>query len=98
MSALDDAIRAIVREELRASGVARPVYTSTSLPPGITSREHFAAECRRLRIGTKHGRVWSVDAQSWHEARRAKRRTLEEEADALLDSNRHLQLVSKGSR
>ncbi|HEY1956753.1 MAG TPA: hypothetical protein VGH28_14130 [Polyangiaceae bacterium] len=51
-------------------------YSSTSLPPGITSREHFATECRRLGVGTKHGRIWTVTAREWLQARNAKKRHL----------------------
>lgn len=51
-------------------------YSSTSLPPGITSREHFATECRRRRIGQKHGRVWVVSARDWVDARTAKKARL----------------------
>jgi hypothetical protein len=101
MSDLEDLVRAIVREELGALGVQR-VYTSTSLPPGVTSREHFAAECRRLRIGEKHGRVWTVDANVWRSARAAARKTkhapapamLEDQADRLLEASR-LRLVGR---
>lgn len=49
------------------------VYTSTSLPPGITSREHFATECRRLKVGVKHGRIWTVPAIDWLNKRNAKK-------------------------
>ncbi len=89
---IDETIRAIVREELRAMlGPNVTVYTSTTLPPGITSREHFAAECRRLGIGEKHGRVWTVPADAWRTARARKRPALHvvasdiDRADAYLD-------------
>lgn len=49
-------------------------YTSTSLPPGISSREHFATECRRLKVGQKHGRIWTVNAREWVNARSAKKK------------------------
>lgn len=65
MSALDESIRAIVRAELRALGVAPAVYTSLDLPPGVTSREHFAAACRKIPSARRSGKVWSVDAASW---------------------------------
>lgn len=91
---LEDMIRTIVRDELATLG-ASTSYTSTGpLPPGITSREHFAAECRRLRIGRKDGRAWTVYASTWHEARAAKRPALRvvqtetERADAYLDAAR----------
>lgn len=49
-------------------------YSSTSLPPGISSREHFATECRKRGIGIKHGRVWVVTKKDWHDARSAKKK------------------------
>jgi hypothetical protein len=60
-------------EEEDRRELADVVYTSTSLPPGITSREHFATECRRLKVGVKHGRIWTVPAIEWLNARNAKK-------------------------
>lgn len=71
---VEDLIREIVREEIRMLLGPRAVeYRSAGpLPPGITSREHFASECRRLQIGTKHGKEWIVDAVTWSDARTSK--------------------------
>lgn len=58
----------------RVDAVIEGEYSSTKLPPGISSREHFATECRRLKIGTKHGREWHVAARDWFDARSAKKK------------------------
>jgi hypothetical protein len=75
MGVLEETVRALVRDELRKLGVSTHEYRSDrELPPGISSREHFASECRRLRVGSKDGKLWSVDAAAWHEARTRGRR------------------------
>lgn len=64
---------AIAEEYERVDAVIEGEYSSTRLPPGISSREHFATECRRLKIGAKHGREWHVAARDWANARSAKK-------------------------
>lgn len=65
---------ALAEEYERDEATIEGEYTSTSLPPGISSREHFAAECRRLEIGAKHGRIWVVRARDWLHARSVKKK------------------------
>lgn len=77
MTALDESIRAIVRDELRALGITGATakhadYTRENLPPGFTSGEAFAGECRRLDLDRaiyREGRSWRVPVAVWTEAR-----------------------------
>jgi hypothetical protein len=77
MSAVEDTIRAIVRDELAKAGAVRPeTYDRDSLPRGFTSKEAFAAECRRLGLDPliyKAGRSWRIPRTEWDRARRADR-------------------------
>jgi hypothetical protein len=87
MTTLEDEVRRLVRDELRALGVSARVetYTPERLPPGFTSREAFGAECRRLRLDPalyRPGREWGVPADVWREARAARRSAAAETPDA----------------
>ena len=95
---LDERVRAIVREELRAAGVAERIYDRDHLPDGFTDPESFNVACRRLKLDPqfKCGRSWRVPASVWIEARTARAqapKTDEQLADELLGANPKFRLV-----
>ena|ERR1700722_19502037 len=77
MIAIEDTIRAIVRDELARAGSGRAeAYDRDSLPPGFTNAEAFAAACRKLgldRVVYREGRSWRVPRDVWERARREDR-------------------------
>lgn len=93
---LREHVRAVVREELAALGVARTAYSSANLPPGITART-FTRWCRTGRVAgaERDGSGWRCSAAAWREARaQGPKRTSpplrvvrdEDDAEALLAS------------
>lgn len=75
LDALDERVRAIVREEIEAAKVklaGSDVYTSERLPPGVPTRDCFARRCRddRSRLdasdvdGLAHARLGTPTSRS----------------------------------
>ncbi|HEY1958606.1 MAG TPA: hypothetical protein VGH28_23470 [Polyangiaceae bacterium] len=93
---IEEQIRAIVRDELRAMlGPNIATYRSDGpLPPGV-SRAWFAVLCKQLGVGRREGKVWIVAVDEWRTARAASKTPAlrvvasdVERADAYLDAAR----------
>jgi hypothetical protein len=44
-------------------------FTSKSLPPDVSSRQHFARICRSIPGAVRRGKVWVVEQRIWEQAR-----------------------------
>jgi hypothetical protein len=45
------------------------VYSSINLPPDVETRRTFAEVARTIPAAEKLGKVWTVPASAWREAR-----------------------------
>lgn len=66
--AILDALAELVAERVAARLQQRPaLYSSTSLPPGITRRT-FHARCRSIPEATRDGKVWRCPVDAYERA------------------------------
>ena len=72
VDAMRELVRTLVREELAKAGAVVDVYSSATLPPGITSRT-FGRWCRTGRVvgAVRDGAGWRCSAEAWRAARGA---------------------------
>lgn len=63
------ALAALLRSAGPAANAGATYYSSTALPPGVSSRRAFAARCKTIPAARREGRGWVVAAVDWFAAR-----------------------------